>query len=193
MSLNYDGSKLMGGTFDRGPVSTKTSFTTALNRRNPMSNVRAISTVNDFRSFAATMPTGLRLSSNLRITPAVSDFRTILSGGPSRPIFARNNLRLAYGSDFRGFAGAPAMRSNLSAWQFRANSPRPDVEGIFHNSVGLREAARDARTQTMFGNSMGTPRVRPNASGLRSRSVVGGLSWSLSNLLSKPKLGFAVR
>src|SRR5260370_25994702 len=103
VSLTYDGSKLMGGTFDRGPVSTKTSFTTALNRRNPMSNVRPISTVNDFRSFAATMPTGLRLSGNLRITPAVCDVRTILSGGPRRPVCAGTNLRLQFVIDFRAY------------------------------------------------------------------------------------------
>jgi hypothetical protein len=76
--------------------------------------------------------------------------------------------------------------------QFRAFFVRPDAGGIFRNSVGLRDATRGARTQAMFGNSMGATRLKSGASGLRNRSVVGGLSWGFSDSLSKPTPGFAV-
>ena len=100
------------------------------------------------------------------------------------PSSLSNNLRAAPAvSDFQaassGIPSAPIFFRN----DLRLTSGT--------NSVGLG-AARGARTQTMLGNAMGARRV--NASGLRSRAVVGGLSWrwSLSNLLSTPKPELAV-
>jgi len=169
-TITYQGTDVLltavaggGGTFGL----PKMSSVTAWSRPNLIGNsdLRAISTVNEFRSFPAAMPTSL--SSNLRMAPAVSDFQP-------------------------AFSGAAWMRANLSSAQFRAFSARPDAGGIFRNSVGLRDATRGARAQTMFGNSMGAPRLKTDASGLRNRSVVGGLSWGISDSLSKPKPGFAV-
>jgi hypothetical protein len=122
---------------------------------------------------------------NLGATSTVNGYRS----------FSRADLRLPSGSsDFRALSGSAWMRANLSNVQFRAFSARPDAGGILGNSVGLREGARGVRTQTTFGNSKGAPRLKSDASGLRSRSVVGGISWgwSLSNPLSNPKPGFAI-
>jgi hypothetical protein len=122
---------------------------------------------------------------NLGATSTVNGYRS----------FSRADLRLPSGSsDFRALSGSAWMRANLSNVQFRAFSARPDAGGILGTSVGLREGARGVRTQTTFGNSKGAPRLKSDASGLRSRSVVGGISWgwSLSNPLSNPKPGFAI-
>ena len=169
-TITYQGTDVLltavaggGGTFGL----PKMSSVTASSRPNLIgsSDLRAISTVNEFRSFPAAMPTSL--SNNLRIAPAANAFQP-------------------------AFSGAAWMRTNLSNAQFRAFPARPDAGGIFRNSIGLRDATRGAHTQTMFGNSKGVPRLKSDASGLRNRSVVGGLSWSISNPLSKPKPGFAV-
>ncbi len=137
-------------------------------------------------TFSGAMPAGL--TNNLRFAPAVSDFREASEDIPSAPIFFRNDLGLTSGSDSRAFSDATWMRANLGNTQFRAFSAGPDAGGMFRSSVGL-EVGRGARTQTMFRNSPGAPRVRSDASGVRSRAVVGGLSWSwsLSHLLSRPK------
>ena len=136
-------------------------------------------------TFSGAMPASL--SKNLRFAPAVSDFAEASAGIPSAPIFFRNDLRRTSGSDSRAFSDASGMRANLGNAQFRAFSAGPDAGEMLRSSVGL-EVARGARTQTMFRNSPGAPRVRSDAS-VRSRSVVGALSWSwgLSHLLSKPK------
>lgn len=183
-----------------------------------VSNLRERSTVDAIRVASGAMPPSATFRSNLLSAPVSSEFRMVSSSMLSRPIFAHNNLRLAVsgsdfralsaaalpslkpsvriwsaGSDFHTFSDAAALRIEPSNAQFPVSSTRLGGGGaLFTNSVDLHDAAHGSTIPMTLRNSTRSPRASSGALP-RTRFMVGGLSWNLSNLLAKPKVGFGIQ
>jgi hypothetical protein len=141
---------------------------------------------------------GLAINSSEHFTIAYQDTDVLLTVA-SGPAMLRNQrtsgtLRtLSAPSIFGALAVAPSDAGYGNVQFSRFSTPRFGALA-FMNSVGRVDTAGGVRIPATLGNSsVRAPRVGPVASALGRRSMAGGLSWGLSNLLSKPKLGFEVQ